>query len=30
VTEIAEALGMDLDLAFRVVGALGKEGKIVG
>jgi hypothetical protein len=30
VTDIAEALGMELDLAFRVVGALGKEGKIVG
>jgi len=30
VTDIAEALGMELDLAFRVVGALAKEGKIVG
>jgi DNA-binding transcriptional ArsR family regulator len=30
VTDIAEALGMDLDLAFRVVGSLAKEGKVVG
>lgn len=30
VTDIAEALGMELDLAFRVVGSLGKEGKVVG
>ena len=29
VTDIAEALGMDLDLAFRVVGSLAKEGKVV-
>ncbi len=29
VTDIAEALGMDLDLAFRIVGSLAKEGKIV-
>ncbi len=30
VTDIAEALGMDIDLAFRVVGSLVKEGKVVG
>ncbi len=30
VTDIAEALGMDLDLAFRVVGSLAGEGKVVG
>lgn len=30
VTDIAEALGMDLDLAFRIVGSLAKEGKVVG
>ena len=30
VTDIAEALGMDLDLAFQVVGSLAKDGKIVG
>ena|SRR5712664_1115484 len=29
VTDIAEALGMDLDLAFRVAGSLAKEGKVV-
>ncbi len=29
VTDVAEALGMDLDLAFRVVGSLVKEGKVV-
>ena len=29
VTDIAEALGMDLDLAFRLVGSLAKEGKVV-
>lgn len=29
VTDIAEALGMDLDLAFRLVGFLSKEGKVV-
>ncbi len=29
VTDIAEALGMDLDLAFRVVGSLAKAGKVV-
>ena len=29
VTDIAEALGMDLDLAFHVVGSLAKEGKVV-
>lgn len=29
VTDIAEALGMDLDLAFRVVGSLAKEGRVV-
>lgn len=29
VTDIAEALGMDLDLAFRLVGSLSKEGKVV-
>lgn len=29
VTDIAEALGMDLDLAFRVVGSLAKQGKVV-
>ena len=29
VTDIAEALGMDLDLAFRIVGSLAKEGKVV-
>lgn len=29
VTDIAEALGMDLDLAFRIVGSLMKEGKVV-
>ena len=28
VTDIAEALGMDLDLAFRVVGTLVKEGRV--
>lgn len=30
VTDIAEALGMDLDLAFRIVGTLAQEGKVVG
>jgi nitrous oxide reductase accessory protein NosL len=30
VTDIAESLGMDLDLAFRVAGFLAKEGKVVG
>ena len=30
VTDIAEALGMDLDLAFRIAGSLAKEGKVVG
>ncbi|HYY47450.1 MAG TPA: ribbon-helix-helix domain-containing protein [Thermoplasmata archaeon] len=30
VTDIAEALGMELDLAFRVVGSLAKEGKVIG
>ena len=30
VTDIAEALGMDLDLAFHVVGSLAKEGEVVG
>ena len=30
VTDIAEALGMDLDLAFHVVRSLAKEGKVVG
>ena len=29
VTDVAEALGMDLDLAFRVVGSLAKEGRVV-
>lgn len=29
VTDIAEALGMDLDLAFQVARSLAKEGKIV-
>ncbi len=29
VTDVAEALGMDLDLAFRVVRSLLKEGKVV-
>ena len=29
VTEIADALGMDLDLAFRAVDSLVKEGRIV-
>src|SRR5207247_10121973 len=29
VTDLAGALGMELDLAFRGVGALGKDGKIV-
>ena len=29
VTDIAEALGMDLNLAFHVVGSLAKEGKVV-
>ena len=29
VTDVAEALGMDLDLAFRVVGSLVKEGRVV-
>ena len=29
VTDIAEALGMDLDLAFRVAGSLAREGKVV-
>src|SRR2546428_3219052 len=29
VTDIAEALGMDLDIAFRVVGSLVKEGTVV-
>lgn len=29
VTDIAEALGMDLDLAFRIVRSLAKEGKVV-
>jgi hypothetical protein len=29
VTEIAETLGMELDLAFRVSGSLAKEGKVV-
>ncbi len=28
VTDIAEALGMDLDLAFRLVGSLLREGKV--
>ncbi len=30
VTDVAEALGMDLDLAFRVVGTLVRGGKVVG
>jgi len=30
VTDIAEALGMDLDLAVRVEESLAKEGKVVG
>jgi hypothetical protein len=30
VTDIAEALGMDLDLAFRVASSLVKEGKVIG
>ncbi len=30
VTDIAEALGIDLDLAFRIVGSLLQEGKVVG
>lgn len=30
VTDIAEALGMDLDLAFQVAASLAKEGKVVG
>ncbi|MEK6810414.1 MAG: ribbon-helix-helix domain-containing protein [Candidatus Thermoplasmatota archaeon] len=30
VTDVAEALGMDLDIAFHAVGALAKEGKVVG
>jgi len=29
VTDVAEALGMDLDLAFRVVASLLKRGKVV-
>lgn len=29
VMDIAEALGMDLDLAFQVAGSLAKEGKVV-
>jgi DNA-binding transcriptional ArsR family regulator len=29
VTDIAESLGMDLDLAFRVARSLAKEGKVV-
>ena len=29
VTDIAESLGMDLDLAFRVASSLAKEGKVV-
>jgi metal-responsive CopG/Arc/MetJ family transcriptional regulator len=29
VTDIAEALGMDFELAFRVAGSLAKEGKVV-
>src|SRR2546429_8898272 len=29
VTDIAEALGMEKDLVFPVVGALGNEGKIL-
>ena len=29
VTDIAEALGMDLDIAFQVVESLAKEGKVV-
>lgn len=29
VTEVAEALGMDLDLAFRVTGSLVREGRLV-
>jgi hypothetical protein len=29
VTDVAEALGMDLDLAFRIVGFLTMEGKVV-
>ena len=29
VTDIAEALGMDLDLAFQVARTLAKEGKVV-
>ena len=30
VTDIAEALGMDFELAFRVVSSLSKEGKVIG
>jgi hypothetical protein len=30
VTDIAVALGMELDLAFRVVGSLAEEGKVIG
>lgn len=30
VTDIAEALGMDLDLAFQVAASMAKEGKVVG
>jgi len=30
VTDLAEALGLDLDLAFRVVASLAKERKVVG
>lgn len=29
VTDVAEALGMDLDLAFHVVGFLAKDGKVI-
>ncbi len=29
VTDIAEALGMEIDLAFGVVAALAKEGKVI-
>ena len=29
VTDIAESLGMDLDLAFRVASSLAREGKVV-
>jgi len=30
VTDIAEALRMDFELAFRVVSSLSKEGKVIG